>query len=153
MLRVDDGHIDRFRCPFHGFTWNLDGSLAHIPAQWDFPQVVPEEFCLPKAKVGIWGGFVFVNLDPDCAPLTDYLEILPEHFADFPPEDLWKAAHVAKIMPCNWKLVMEAFSESYYIGSAHPETAMMVRTRRPPNPHGSRWNSLGRKLPNSVLPV
>lgn len=96
MLRVDDGHIDRFRCPFHGFTWNLDGSLAHIPAQWDFPQVVPEEFCLPKAKVGIWGGFVFVNLDPDCAPLTDYLEILPEHFADFPPEDRWNAAHVAK---------------------------------------------------------
>jgi phenylpropionate dioxygenase-like ring-hydroxylating dioxygenase large terminal subunit len=121
QLRTQNGSVKQFRCPFHGFTWDLQGRLTEIPGEWDFPHVRREDFCLPQARVGLWGGFVFVNLDPQCEPLESYLEILPEHFADFRLEDRWKAAHVAKIMPCNWKLAMEAFIESYHVPSAHPQ--------------------------------
>ena len=121
MLRTEGGCVQRFRCPFHGWTWTLDGKIAHIPQQWDLEHVDEEATTLPEAKVGTWGGFVFVNFDADCEPLDSYLENLPEHFAAFNLEDRYKAAHVAKVMPCNWKLAMEAFVEAYHVASAHPQ--------------------------------
>ncbi len=126
LLRAEGGTVSRFRCPFHGFTWDLDGQLVHVPNEWDFEHVVPEEFCLPEARVGEWGGFVFVCLSSDTPPLEDYLEVLPAEFEPFPLEDRWKAVHVAKVLPCNWKLALEAFVESYHIGVTHPQTAAYV---------------------------
>lgn len=121
MLRTEAGCVKQFRCPFHGFTWSLDGKLTVVPSQWDFPHVDKTKMNLPEAKVGTWGGFVFVNFDQACEPLESYLEILPAHFAAFNLEDRYKAAHVAKIMPCNWKLAMEAFVEAYHVAFAHPQ--------------------------------
>ncbi len=126
LLRTEGGHVDRFKCPFHGFTWGLDGQLSHIPSAWDFEHIDPDTFCLPQAKVGLWGGFVFVNFDPNCESLESYLEILPAHFEGYPLEKHYKAAHVAKIMPCNWKLANEAFIESLHIHVAHPQTSAYV---------------------------
>jgi len=121
QLRKEAGSVKQFRCPFHGWTWSLDGRLTELPGGWDFPQVDREKACLPQARVGVWAGFVFVNFDPDCEPLETYLEILPEHFKTFALEDRYKAVHVAKIMPCNWKLAMEAFIEAYHVLLAHPQ--------------------------------
>ncbi len=121
ILRTEGGCVQRLRCPFHGWTWKLDGTLQHIPQKWDLPHVEPEAMSLPEARVGTWGGFVFVNFDPDCEPLSSYLENLPEHFASFALENRYKAAHVAKFMPCNWKLAMEAFVEAYHVATAHPQ--------------------------------
>ena len=121
MLRTTSGCVNQLRCPFHSWTWKLDGTLSIIPGQWDFPHVDKAAMRLPEAKVRIWGGFVFVNFDPDYEPLESYLESLPEHFASFNLEDRYVAAHVAKIMPCNWKLAMEAFVEAYHVSIAHPQ--------------------------------
>jgi phenylpropionate dioxygenase-like ring-hydroxylating dioxygenase large terminal subunit len=121
MLRTEGGCVNQLRCPFHGWTWKLDGTLSIIPGQWDFPHVDKAAMNLPEAKVGTWGGFVFVNFDPDCEPLETYLENLPAHFEAFTLEDRYVAAHVAKIMPCNWKLAMEAFVEAYHVSIAHPQ--------------------------------
>ena len=121
LLRTETGNAKQIRCPFHGWTWNLDGTLRLIPGQWDFPHVEKGKFCLPELQVGIWGGFVFVNFDPDCEPFESYLENLPEHFEAFDLENRYVAAHVAKIMPCNWKLGMEAFVEAYHVPVAHPQ--------------------------------
>jgi len=121
MLRTEGGCVNQLRCPFHGWTWDLQGQLKIIPGQWDFPHVDKAAMNLPEAKVGTWGGFVFVNFDAECEPLDSYLENLPEHFAAFNLEDKYVAAHVAKVMPCNWKLAMEAFVEAYHVPYAHPQ--------------------------------
>ncbi len=121
MLRTEGGCVNQLRCPFHGWTWDLQGQLKIIPGQWDFPHVDKAAMNLPEAKVGTWGGFVFVNFDADCEPLESYLENLPEHFSAFNLEDKYVAAHVAKVMPCNWKLAMEAFVEAYHVPYAHPQ--------------------------------
>ena len=121
QLRTGSGHVKAFRCPFHGFTWNIDGTLHDIPCEWDFPHLDRDTFCLPEAQVGTWGGFVFVNLDPQAAPLDDYLEDLPWHFQDWPLEDRYLAAHVVRIMPCNWKVALEAFIEAYHTMATHPQ--------------------------------
>jgi phenylpropionate dioxygenase-like ring-hydroxylating dioxygenase large terminal subunit len=122
QLRTEGGCVKQFKCPFHGFTWGLDGCLKEVPEAWDFEHIDWESFSLPELKVETWGGFVFINFDEQCESLIDYLEILPEHFATFALEDRYKAIHVAKIMPCNWKLCAEAFVEAYHVSSAHPQT-------------------------------
>jgi phenylpropionate dioxygenase-like ring-hydroxylating dioxygenase large terminal subunit len=67
------------RCPFHAWTWNLDGSLRQIPCQWDYPGLKAENEHLVEVKVGTWGRFVFINPDPNCEPLEDFLGDLPSH--------------------------------------------------------------------------
>ena len=120
-LRERDGQVDQFTCPFHGFTWNLDGSLKHIPSRWDFPDIKNEEFCLPNAQVGTWGGWVFINMDKNAEPLMEFLGVLPEHFKIWEPENCYIQAHVAKIMKANWKAVQSAFMEAYHVIMTHPQ--------------------------------
>ena len=62
-----------FRCPFHGWTWGIDGALKHITTEWDFPGVREEVGRLPGAKVATWGGFIFINPDPDAEPLEAFM--------------------------------------------------------------------------------
>ncbi len=121
VLRTVPGHIEELRCPFHGFTWNLDGTFAGMPCPWDFPHVDPATFCLPEARVGTWGGFVFVTADPAAPTLEHYLEILPEHFASWDLGDRYLSAHVVRVVPCNWKVALEAFLESYHTVAVHPQ--------------------------------
>jgi len=117
-----DGRAGTLRCPYHGFTWRLDGTLAHVPAAWDFPQLREQAFRLPEARVARWGGFVFVNQDPAAPALEAYLEDLPRHFERWPLERRAKVAHVGKRIACNWKVAVEAFIEVFHIGAVHPES-------------------------------
>ncbi len=120
MLRETGGNVAQFQCPFHGFTWRLDGTLKVVPCRWDFPHIKDAEFSLPEAKVGTWGGFVFVNLDPASMPLADYLADLPSHFTQWDFENRYKLAHVAKVVAMNWKVGVEAFIESFHVLATHP---------------------------------
>ena len=121
LLRERDGNCKQLRCPFHGFTWDLDGNLKEIPARWDFPHVEDEKFHLPEVLVGTWGGFVFINLDANAISLEEYLGELPAHFADWALESKWKAVHVAKVVAMNWKVGVEAFIESLHVEATHPQ--------------------------------
>ena len=120
-LRDQGGRAAKFVCPFHGFTWSLGGELLEVPAAWDFPQIDRATWSLPEARVGVWGGFVFVNMADDPEPLLDYLEVLPDEFAFRPLEQRWKSAHVRKVVPCNWKIAFEAFGEAFHVYRTHPQ--------------------------------
>jgi len=108
------------RCAFHGWCWNLDGSLKELPCEWDFPEIDTAQLDLPEASVGTWQGFVFINPDREAAPLADFLEGLDEHFSLLPFTKRYKRAHIRKIMPCNWKACQEAFMEAYHVVATHP---------------------------------
>ncbi len=110
-----------FRCPFHGMSWELDGSLREIPCRWDFPHIVDDEFTLSEVRSDVWGGFVFINLDDNAEPLADFLEVLPEHFAHQPLENRYVAMHTEKVLPGNWKMCMEGFLEAFHVLATHPE--------------------------------
>lgn len=109
------------RCPFHGMSWNLDGSLREIPCRWDFPHVDDKTFRLTEVACATWGGFVFVNLDRDCESLESFLEVLPEHFRETPLQDRYVSLHTRKILPGNWKMAMEGFLEAFHVLATHPE--------------------------------
>ena len=118
-LRDEPGCLERIRCPFHGFTWDLEGDLKDVPCRWDFPDLRDADFRLPRAQVDTWGGFVFVNFDLEAPPLLDYLEDLPSHFAHWPLEDRFVAARVERRIECNWKVAIEAFIETYHVIGVH----------------------------------
>ncbi len=120
-LKDYDGHCSEIRCPFHGFAWTLDGELQDIPARWDFPHVEAEAFRLPQIRTGVWAGYVFVNPDPDCAPLEEHVAEIAEQFEVWDMERRAKQAHVAKVIDCNWKIAQEAFCEAYHVNATHPQ--------------------------------
>jgi nitrite reductase/ring-hydroxylating ferredoxin subunit len=118
------GFSNELKCPFHGWTWNLDGSLKQIPEKWDFSHTSGRKMCLPEARVARLGGFVWVNMDPEAPSLEDYLgEAALAHLKAWKLEDRYIYLHVQKSYPANWKLTMEAFMEAYHVGDTHPQVA------------------------------
>jgi phenylpropionate dioxygenase-like ring-hydroxylating dioxygenase large terminal subunit len=148
-LRDEDGRSESFRCPFHGWHWNLDGSLKEVPCRWDFPHVEREEYALPEAQVGTWGGFVFVNFDPDADSLESWLGDLPEHFSRWPLEERYKEAHVAKVIACNWKVCQEAFMEAYHVIATHPQ---MLPGIGDSNSQYDAWDTFSRAITPNMTP-
>lgn len=119
---ASSGGAAELRCPFHGWSWTLDGQLMHIPCRWDFPHVTDAAFALPRFRVGLWGGFVFVNMDPAAPPLEVQLGPLAEHFTG--RWDLSKrriALHIRKELDTNWKAALEAFLEAYHVYETHAQ--------------------------------
>lgn len=121
-LCASDTSVSQFRCPFHGFTWSLEGDLIDVPSRWDFPDLDDAAARLREVRVEAWGGFLFINPDPDAEPLSSFLEVIPQHFSGFLDYgDKYIAARFRKILPCNWKLGIEAFIESYHSLETHPQ--------------------------------
>ena len=120
QLRSEGGPAHELQCQYHGFCWTLEGALKRVPARWDFPQVDDESFRLPEARVGSWGGFVFVCLDPEIEPLLDYLGELTE-LDHWDMTGRYVEAHVERMLPCNWKAAQEAFMESFHVVTTHPQ--------------------------------
>jgi nitrite reductase/ring-hydroxylating ferredoxin subunit len=124
-LRDCDGSAVEFRCPFHGFTWALDGTCKALVNEWDFDHVDKADFTLPEAKVGIWGGFVFVCPDGCDQSLEDFLGPVVEAYKTrgWALDKRIKTTHVQKINRCNWKVALEAFIESFHVTETHASAA------------------------------
>ena len=120
-LKTEAGTADSFVCPFHGFTWNKDGNLKTIPCRWDFAHLADDAMTLPQAEVGRWGGYIFVRENPGGPSLAEFLSPLPDHFARWRHEECTTAVWVAKVVPANWKVVMEAFMEAWHTMVTHPQ--------------------------------
>lgn len=148
-LRSCDGKIGRLRCPYHGFTWNRDGSLAEVPTQWDFADLDPQSLRMPEARVELWGGFVFVNPDPDAAPLAEHLGEAPRHFDRVPLDGWGTKIHAAKVLDCNWKAGLEAFIEAAHVVTTHPQS---VTGNDPCNSQYDIWDNLVRIITPMGVP-
>ena len=120
-LKDYDGHCSELRCSFHAFAWTIDGALKHVPARWDFPHIVDEDWQLPEVQVGTWAGFVFINPDPSASSLEMFLGEMPDHFKIWDLANAYTEAHIAKVIPANWKVVQEAFCEAYHVSGTHPQ--------------------------------
>ena len=121
QLKDYDGRCSEIRCPFHGFAWKLDGDLQDVPAQWDFDHVTADEFKLPECSVAVWAGFVFINPDPQAQPFAEFLGEMADHFAEWDLANRYIQAHIAKVVPANWKIAQEAFCEAFHVNATHPQ--------------------------------
>ena len=114
------GHASEFSCLFHGWRYGIDGALVAAQDPECFPQGVPaDRLALRPVACETWAGFVFVNLDPEAAPLRDYLGMIPEHLDPYHFED-WKIDFDCTIeIECNWKTSVDAFNEAYHLAATH----------------------------------
>ncbi|MDT0510077.1 aromatic ring-hydroxylating dioxygenase subunit alpha [Novosphingobium sp. MMS21-SN21R] len=120
-LKTDSGSAEQFLCPFHGFSWNPDGSLRNIPCRWDFAHLTDRKMQLPEASLAQWGGYIFVREAEDGPTIEEFLAPLPELFKRWKHEECVTVAWVGKVIPANWKITMEAFVESYHAFVTHPQ--------------------------------
>ncbi|MDH3643462.1 MAG: Rieske 2Fe-2S domain-containing protein, partial [Gammaproteobacteria bacterium] len=120
------GTSREIQCPFHGWTWDLDGTLQEVPCAWEFEHLDYQANSLREVQVDTWNGFVFINMDADAPPLLEYLEVLPEHFKRWDFEGWYVAQHIRKEVHCNWKVAMEGFMEAYHTPLVHPEMCQVV---------------------------
>jgi choline monooxygenase len=122
------GARETLQCPYHAWTYGLDGELKAAPRSNREPGFDCEGVSLRPASVGSWGPFLFVNPDPDALPLTEVLGDLPELVAAAGVEvtALRHHARADSAVKANWKLVAENFLECYHCAVAHPGFSALV---------------------------
>lgn len=120
-LRTESGWAANFQCPFHGFTWNTDGTLDQVPCKWDFPQIKDAEMKLPEVSVARWQGYIFVRDSSEGPTIEEYLSPLDQHFQRWRHDECVTSIWVAKVVKANWKVTAEAFMEAYHSIATHPQ--------------------------------
>ena len=129
LISVPDGvHSVRgnnrknFVCGFHGWTYDQDGANTFILDQQDWHGgLTSENTCLSEVKIDTWGGYIYINMDPDCGSLKEWMgragEIL-DHFELSKMHYKWRQW---AIYPCSWKTAIEAFLEPYHVAGTHTQ--------------------------------
>lgn len=123
LVREPSGTAHSLRCIYHQWTYDTAGRLIAVMDERDFPPPFDKN-CLGLQPVRCeqWGGWIFVNEDPDAPPLETWLDMLVDEFRQFEIETLRPAAIRQYEVECNWKLTMDAFLEVYHIKGIHPTT-------------------------------
>ena len=116
------------QCPYHAWTYGLDGALRGAPRSKEEPHFDAEGLGLAPVQVDTWGPFVFVNPDVEAAPLTDTLGDLPAVVAENGLDvDALRFHHrVAYEVHANWKIAMENYLECYHCQLNHPDLVRVI---------------------------
>lgn len=109
------------QCPYHAWTYGLDGRLVAARYMDDTPGFDVTQFSLRIAQVAEWGGFVFVNVEPEAPRFEDALAPLIGRFEPWRLETLRVARTIAYEVAANWKLLFENYSECYHCAVIHPQ--------------------------------
>ncbi len=112
------GQASRLRCPYHAWTYGLNGQLHGAPLMRD--QVAAHDCNLPTFSAWCWGGFVFANRNAGARPPR--LAALKKHIANFCMDGFHNFHVSEEEWPCNWKCLIENFMDAYHLSVVHPET-------------------------------
>jgi nitrite reductase/ring-hydroxylating ferredoxin subunit len=140
--------LAEIRCPFHRWTWGLDGRLREVPSRREFG-VLNDDYPLIDVQVDTWGPLVFVNLDRDAGQLSEYLAPLPAETAWANLDEFRCTAVVSVRADCNWKTLIEGFSETYHVQGIHREMLGMADDVNGPQ---DIWHRHGRLVQSYGLP-
>ena len=119
VARERNGRRRSLQCHYHAWTYGLDGRLRAAPRTTGLDL---SEVALPRAGVGLWGPFVFVNPAPDAGSLEDALGELPGivSAANVPLDRVRPRRSASYEIAANWKLVVDNYLECYHCPVAHP---------------------------------
>jgi Rieske 2Fe-2S family protein len=115
------GHFrEAIQCPYHAWTYNLEGRLIGAPHMNEVPDFNKEDYPLHGAHVHTWEGFIFISLAPKRPPLNDIFATLSEKFEPWHLSRLHSAHQIDYDVRANWKLLVENYSECYHCPLVHP---------------------------------
>lgn len=117
------GRKKNFVCGFHGWTFNLEGENTFILDKQDWKGALEKEgrTCLSSVEVDTWGGWIYVNMNPDAEPLLDFLGDVDRILSPYQFEKMRYKWRQWAIYPCNWKTAIEAFMEPYHVAGTHTQ--------------------------------
>jgi glycine betaine catabolism A len=113
------------RCPYHGWTYGLDGSLRSAPFLPDLRRH-RDRLSLHPVAVATWGGFIFVRIGRAGVPLQAQLNGADERLAAYPLAQLRSGRRLVYRVAANWKVILENYNECYHCGPVHPELCELV---------------------------
>ncbi|MCS5677251.1 MAG: aromatic ring-hydroxylating dioxygenase subunit alpha, partial [Acidimicrobiales bacterium] len=119
-VMVGDGTCSRMRCPFHAWTYALDGRLVAAPSMHRTENFERADHGLHEFAVAERHGFVFVSLEETPTPIDDWLGDFSEVHAPWPLADLVTTRRREFMVSCNWKGFAEVFNEYYHLPYVHP---------------------------------
>ena len=119
-----EGTCAAFTCRFHGWSYNLKGELIKVRDEVGFPELDMSQIHLSPMNVDVWRGFIFVNIEEKpTETLMDHMGQQGEDLASYPFEDTSIVRFQFQTeMNCNWKLVVDSFSEAYHLPSLHADS-------------------------------
>lgn len=117
-----EGRKQSFVCGFHAWTFDTSGRCTYVRNIDDWcGDLTPDRTQLGAVRCDTWGGWIWINLDPHCEPLRDYLEPAASVLDPFQLENMRARWRRWLNFDCNWKVALEAFSETYHVPGTHPE--------------------------------
>jgi choline monooxygenase len=122
VIATGRGRAARFPCPYHAWTYDLEGRLLGAPFMDRARDFDPASCRLPEVRSEQWAGFLYVNLDDDAESLAPRLAPLGEAFANHPLERIHTVVRGDETWEANWKVVAENAMESYHVFQVHPTT-------------------------------
>jgi Rieske 2Fe-2S family protein len=108
-------------CPYHSWSYKLDGSLRNAPAFRDVQGFDPGDFGLVPLRVVDWHGWVFVDPSGTAGEFAEHVAGLDDVVAPYRPEDLTIVARHSYDLATNWKVIAENYQECYHCSTIHPE--------------------------------
>jgi choline monooxygenase len=122
VVAEGEGTRETLQCPYHAWTYGLDGRLRAAPRSEEEPDFPQNELCLLPVAVDTWGPFVFANATARAEPLADALGSLPAQVAELglDVDTLVHRSRWESEVDANWKIVCENFLECYHCQVAHP---------------------------------
>ncbi len=120
VVREKEGTIRHLQCQYHSWTYGIDnGELLAVPDERDFVDLCKEDRGLPEISCDTWGGWIWINVNPDASPLIDFLGKIPEEMEQYQCENLRLVGTDHREVNCNWKVAIEAFQEVYHFRFIH----------------------------------
>ena len=122
------GKRETLQCPYHAWTYGLDGSLLSAPRAAREGVIELDELGLLPLRLETWGPFVFVNPDRDAAPLEEFLEDVPDRVAEggVDVDALRFHSRAERVFEANWKIGVENYLECYHCPVAHPGFSAVI---------------------------
>jgi phenylpropionate dioxygenase-like ring-hydroxylating dioxygenase large terminal subunit len=123
----EPARVAALRCPYHSWTYGLDGRLLKAPHTEGVAGFDPLDFGLAPVSVAQWGGFVFANLSPERA--DDFVSAnapVAERLRRYPLAELRTGQRFSYEVRANYKVLAENYNECYHCGPVHPELARLV---------------------------
>lgn len=114
------GKTRKFFCKFHGWSYDLDGSLAGVPDEGSFINLDKKCHGLEEVSVDEWNGFIFINVNPNPdVSLKEFMEPMYSGFESYPFEKFTACYEWKTVVNSNWKLALDAFQETYHVAYIH----------------------------------
>ena len=112
----------RFTCPWHGFVYNLEGEVTSVPLRESFSESELSGLRAPAVQATEWGGWVWLALSDDVPPLTEYLGVIGTELDGYGLDNFTVRFRTTAVMQANWKIVVDAFNETWHVPFTHKDT-------------------------------